>query len=147
MARTSFNKRELEKKKQHKREEKNKRKEERKLAGGSGSFEDMIAYVDENGVITSTPPDPFNKKEVIAENISVSTPKQEDIVIPVYIGIVEHFNTEKGYGFIRETGGAGEKFFFHVSDTNGNIEERSTVSFELERGLKGMVAVRITIVK
>jgi len=147
MARTSFNKRELEKKKQQKREEKSKRKEERKLTGGSGSFEDMIAYVDENGVITSTPPDPFNKKEVIAENISVSTPKQEDIVIPVYIGIVEHFNTDKGYGFIRETGGSSEKFFFHVSDTNGDVQEGSAVSFELERGLKGMVAVRVTIVK
>lgn len=147
MARTSFNKRELEKKKQQKREEKNKRKEERKLSGGSGSFEDMIAYVDENGVITSTPPDPLNKKEVLAENISVSTPKQEDIVIPVYIGIVEHFNTDKGYGFIRETGDNSEKFFFHVSDTNGDLEEGTTVSFELERGQKGMVAVRINKAK
>lgn len=143
MARTSFNKRELEKKKQQKREEKQKRKEVRKGAGGSGSFEDMIAYVDENGVITSTPPDPFNKKEVIAESISVSTPKQEDIVIPILIGIVEHFNTEKGYGFIRETGGASEKFFFHISDTDGNIQEGAAVSFELERGQKGMVAVNI----
>ncbi len=115
MARTSFNKRELEKKKQQKREEKNKRKEERKLAGSSGSFEDMIAYVDENGVITSTPPDLLNKKEIKAESISVSTPKQEDIVIPIFIGIVEHFNTEKVYGLIRETGGSYEKYFFHIT--------------------------------
>ena len=53
----SFNKRELQKKKAQKKEEKLKRKEERKASGGNGSFEDMIAYVDENGVIIDTPPD------------------------------------------------------------------------------------------
>jgi hypothetical protein len=47
----SSNKRELEKKKQSKRLEKQKRKEERK-ANGTSSFEDMIAYVDENGMLT-----------------------------------------------------------------------------------------------
>ncbi len=47
----SFNKRDLEKKKELKKQEKLKRKEERKANAGSGSFEDMIAYVDENGVI------------------------------------------------------------------------------------------------
>lgn len=51
----SFNKRELQKKKEQKKQEKLKRKEERK-ASASGSFDDMIAYVDENGMITDTPP-------------------------------------------------------------------------------------------
>ena len=36
--------------------EKPKKKEEKKLSGKASSFEDMIAYVDENGVISSTPP-------------------------------------------------------------------------------------------
>ena len=44
----SFGKRENEKKKQAKRLEKQKRKEERQ-ATGTSSFDDMIAYVDENG--------------------------------------------------------------------------------------------------
>ena len=47
-------KRENEKKRIAKREEKLKKKENKKLSGSSNSFEDMIAYVDENGMITST---------------------------------------------------------------------------------------------
>lgn len=52
----SFNKREVEKKKRSKKLEKQKRKEERK-SSGTRSFDDMIAYVDENGMITDTPPE------------------------------------------------------------------------------------------
>ena len=48
----SFGKRENEKKKQARRVEKQNRKEERKSSGKATSFEDMIAYVDENGMIT-----------------------------------------------------------------------------------------------
>ena len=44
----SFTKRDLEKKKQEKRLAKQQKKEERK-SNGTSSFEDMIAYVDENG--------------------------------------------------------------------------------------------------
>ena len=46
--------RDREKAKQSKREEKQKRKEER-LSSGSRSFEEMLAYVDENGILHSTP--------------------------------------------------------------------------------------------
>ncbi len=58
-------KRENEKKRLAKREEKLKKKESKKLSGSSNSFEDMIAYVDENGMITSTPPAEDIKKEEI----------------------------------------------------------------------------------
>ena len=60
----TFGKKELEKKKLKKRKEKEARKEERKASGGSQSFEDMLVYVDENGQLTSTPPDPTKKVEV-----------------------------------------------------------------------------------
>ena len=49
----TYNKRENEKKKQARRAEKQKKKEDRKLLGKANSFDDMIAYVDENGMITS----------------------------------------------------------------------------------------------
>ena len=52
----SFSKRELEKKKQGKKLEKQQRKEERKANRGGSSLDDMIAYVDANGMITDTPP-------------------------------------------------------------------------------------------
>ena len=98
-----MNKKELEKKKQSKKQEKQKRKDIRKSTSGSKSFEDMIAYVDENGMIADTPPDPTRKKEKIeAESIAISTPKKEDIEYTPLNGRVEYFNTEKGYGFIKD---------------------------------------------
>ena len=142
----SFNKKELEKKKQTKKLEKQKRKEERKTSGNGKSFDDMIAYVNENGEITSTPPDPTKKHAVVAENIAVSTPKKEDIVDPVNKGRVEHFNQEKGYGFIKDLHSV-EKYFFHINNTNEPIKEKDLVTFELERGKKGMSAININIVK
>jgi Cold shock proteins len=141
----SFNKREQEKKKEQKRQEKLKRKEERKANGGSTSFEDMIAYVDENGVITSTPPDQTSKQKVDIEDIAISTPKKEDLEDPILKGRVEYFNPDKGYGFIKHTGSM-DKYFFHVSSAPASITEGNMVTFELERGQKGMNAVRIALV-
>ena len=39
----------------------------------------MIAYVDENGRLLDTPPDPLKKQKVDIESITVSTPKQEEV--------------------------------------------------------------------
>lgn len=141
----SFNKRELEKKKEQKRKEKQQRKEERK-AGGVSSFDEMIAYVDENGVITDTPPNPDKKQEVDLDNIAVSTPKKEEMEEVVWKGRVEHFNSDKGYGFIKNLSNT-DKYFFHVSNAPVNITEGNIVTFELERGEKGMNAVRIVLAK
>jgi cold shock CspA family protein len=139
----SFNKREIEKNKQQKRKEKQQKREERKN-NPTDSFDDMIAYVDENGVITSTPPDLGNKEKVEIEDIVISTPKKEEIEDPVLKGRVEYFNPEKGYGFIKHTGSM-DKYFFHVSNAPSSIAEGNMVTFELERGQKGMNAVRITL--
>jgi len=141
-----LNKKESEKKKQNKKLEKEKRKEKNKANSGSGSLDDMIAYVDENGVISDTPPDPFKKQKVIAESIAVSTPKQEEIEDPVLKGRVEYFNSDKGFGFIKDIDSM-EKYFFHINNAPASIAEGNTVIFELERGLKGMNAVNITLTK
>jgi cold shock CspA family protein len=136
----SSNKRELEKKREQKRVDKQKRKEARKANSGDNSFENMIAYVDENGLISDQVPD---KKSVVnAEDIAVSTlPKQKEELVPLK-GRVEHFNQSKGYGFIKDLGST-EKYFFHISDAFPDITEGSKVGFELEKGRKGMNAVRI----
>src|SRR5574344_529871 len=100
----SSNKKELEKRKQSKRLEKQKRKEERK-ASGTSSFDDMIAYVDANGNITDTPPELNENEEISADSIEVSVPKKEEVEEdPIKKGIVEFFNAEKGFGFIKELG-------------------------------------------
>ncbi|MDR0687980.1 MAG: cold shock domain-containing protein [Prevotellaceae bacterium] len=137
----SSNKREVQKKKEQKRKDKQKRKEERK-ANSSGSLDDMIAYVDENGVITDTPPDPVKRQEVEIESIAVSTPKKENVAEVTLTGRVEFFNSSKGYGFIKSTADTNQ-YFFHISNAPANIAEGNMVTFELERGERGLNAVRI----
>ena len=142
----SFNKRENEKKKAAKRQEKQKRKEERKMSGTS-SMDDMIAYVDENGNITSTPPEERPKEAIKLEDIAVSTPKKEDMgedESSALKGRVEHFNPSKGYGFIKNLNNT-DKYFFHISNAPQNINEGNIVTFETERGPKGMNAVNIQL--
>lgn len=70
----SFSKREKEKNKLQKRREKEERKEERKAHSSKGkSFEEMLAYVDENGNITSTPPDPDKKVRFDAGDVRIDS--------------------------------------------------------------------------
>ncbi|MDB0002194.1 cold shock domain-containing protein, partial [Salibacteraceae bacterium] len=57
-------------------------------------------------------------------------------------GKVEFFNDSKGFGFIKETD-TQEKYFVHVSELIDNIQEGDSVEFEVERGPKGMNAVRV----
>lgn len=145
MARSvTVDKRENEKKRLAKRAEKQKKKEEKKLSPKANSFEDMIAYVDENGVITSTPPTENGKKEEIKqEEILISVPKKEKEEPVVLRGKIDFFNTSKGFGFIKELSN-GERYFFHVNNVlSSELNEGNIVTFDLERGLKGMNAINI----
>jgi len=136
-------KRENEKKRLAKREEKLKKKESRKLSGTS-SFDDMIAYVDENGMITSIPPtDDIKKEEINPDEIIIATPKKEPVILR---GRVEFFNESRGFGFIKDLSGV-DKYFFHVNNAVPGIAENDIVTFDLERGVKGMNAVNICLEK
>jgi len=143
-SKATFNKRDKEKKRLQKREEKQLKKEERKANAGSGSFESMLAYVDENGQLTSTPPDPTKRVEVDAESIELGVPRrlESDEVPAERIGKVDFFDSTKGFGFIKEDG-TQERFFVHVSGLQEEVREGEKVGFEVERGLKGMNAVRV----
>lgn len=140
----SSGKRDNEKKRQSKRLEKQKRKEDRKTNSSKGaSLEEMFAYVDENGQITSTPPELQKKEEIDLDSIVISTPKKtesdEDLVLK---GRVERFIEQKGYGFIKDLS-SGNKYFFHISAAPQTIGEGDKVLFELERGPRDMNAVNI----
>lgn len=142
----SFNKREVEKRKQEKRKEKQQRKEERKN-NPTNSFEDMIAYVDVNGVITDTPPDLTDKSTVDIEDIEISVPKKTEAdVVEDFTGRVEYFDQTKGFGFIKDRASVN-KYFFHKSNADADIKENNIVSFKLERGARGMNAVEVKIAK
>ena len=107
----------------------------------------MIAYVDENGMITSTPPaENVKKEEINPDEIIIATPKKEDEEPVILRGRVEFFNEARGFGFIKDLAG-GDKYFFHVNNVVGNISEGNIVTFDLERGVKGMNAVNICLEK
>jgi cold shock CspA family protein len=144
----TWNKKETEKKKQKKRQDKEQKKEERRANNKEGkSFEDMIAYIDENGNITSTPPDPMKKKVIRAEDIEIGVPKQANISQRDVVrkGIVTFFNDSKGYGFIKDLE-TQESVFVHVNGLTQLIKENNKVSFEVEMGQKGPIAVNVKIV-
>lgn len=54
----SFLKKQLEQKRQKKKKEKEERKQQRHENSTSGNLENMLAYVDADGNITSSPPPP-----------------------------------------------------------------------------------------
>jgi cold shock CspA family protein len=137
----TFGKKEREKKRLKKKKDKLLRKEERK-AGGQDS---MFVYVDEFGQLTDTPPDPTKKIKVDASTIEIGIPKKEDRAVEEEVakeGKVSFFDTSKGFGFIIDSN-TQEKHFVHVSGLIDTVVENDKVTFELERGLKGMNAVRV----
>ncbi len=139
----SFNKKEKEKRRLKKKKDKQQKREERKISSEGGGLDNMIAYVDENGNITDTQPDPTRKKKIDAKSIEIGIPKKEAVeTISIRKGRVEFFNDSKGFGFIKELG-TQEKYFVHANGLMEEIMENDMVTFELERGLKGMNAVRV----
>jgi len=61
-------------------------------------------------------------------------------------GTVKFFNSEKGFGFIKNANG-GEDIFVHATGLVDEVKENDEVEFELQQGRKGMNAVNVTLVK
>ncbi len=141
----TFSKKEKEKKRIAKRKNKEEKKEERKANNLSGKgLDDMMAYVDENGELVDTPPDPNNKVEVNLADIQIGIPKEEDRE-PVEVirkGIVSFFNEAKGYGFIRDLK-SQESIFVHINALKEPLKENNKVTFEVTKGPKGLTAINV----
>ena len=138
-------KKEKEKKKQKDKREKEEKREQRKANNNKGKGLDaMLAYVDENGDLSATPPDPKKKKEVNLESIQLGAAKREaiDPADLIRTGVVTFFNTAKGYGFITDLK-SQESVFVHVNQLKESIQERDKVTFEVEMGPKGASAVSV----
>jgi cold shock CspA family protein len=140
----TFSKKEREKKRLKKKKDKEEKKEERQANAKKGqSLEDMIAYVDEDGNITSTPPDPRKKKTVNTEDIQLGASKHEvEEVEIIRQGVVTFFNEQKGYGFIRDLK-TQDSIFVHINELTTPIKENDKVTFEIEIRQKGPSAVAV----
>jgi len=141
----SFNKKEREKKRQKRKKEKAERKEQKKLEGKKGP---EFMYLDADGNLTTTPPDPTVKKEEInLEDIQISVPKSEKTEGSNFIknGIVKFFNTEKGYGFITDIN-TKDSIFVHIDSCNQEIKQNDKVTYEVGKGNKGPVALDVKVV-
>lgn len=138
----TFSKKEKETKRLKKRQEKEEKRDQRK-AEGKRSFEDMIAYVDEFGNLTSTPPDPKLRTELKLEDIQLGArieTEEEASALPT--GRVTYYNDEKGYGFIKHQV-TKESLFFHVDNVNGKVQVGDMVAFQVGAGSKGPVATAV----
>jgi cold shock CspA family protein len=141
----TFAKKEKEKKKLKQRQDKQEKMEERKANEKKGkSLEEMMAYIDENGNISSTPPDPRKKKVFKQEDMQIGVPKQEEPSEADLIrtGVVTFFNDAKGFGFIKDLI-TQESVFIHVNQLQEPIKENEKVTFEVEMGPKGPSAINV----
>lgn len=143
----TYSKKEKEKKKIAQRKEKEEKKQERKANAVKGGLDTMMAYVDENGNITDSPPDPTKKLVFNVEDMQLGATKIETVVEePNRTGTVTFFNDAKGFGFIKDAVNQ-ESLFVHANQLNEQIKENDKVSFNTERGQKGMVAINVSKIK
>lgn len=144
----TFNKKEVRNKKEKKRLEKEKKKLARKESEKKSGLDEMIAYVDENGMISSAPPDPTKKKEIKLEDIEIGIPNREAVEDedPIRKGVVTFYNDSKGFGFIRDLE-TQESVFVHVNNLLEEISEDNVVSFEKVMGPKGPAATQVKLFK
>ncbi len=142
----TFNKKEVRNKKEKKRKEKEAKRAKKKMEGKKSSFDDMIAYVDEFGMITSTPPDPDKKTVIAAEDIELTITKNNPANAPGFVrkGVVTFFNESKGYGFIRDLD-SHQSIFVHVNCLQEPIKENNVVVFEIGKGAKGPAAMNVKL--
>jgi CspA family cold shock protein len=61
-------------------------------------------------------------------------------------GVVKFFNNSKGFGFIKPSD-SSEDIFVHQSGLIDEIRENDKVQFEVEKGKKGLNAVKVQVIQ
>ncbi len=59
-------------------------------------------------------------------------------------GTVKFFNEAKGFGFIKPNDGSGD-VFVHASGIAGDLRENDKVTYDLQDGKKGPMAVNVKV--
>jgi cold shock CspA family protein len=143
----TYNKKEVRNKKEKKRKDKEKKRLDRKAnSKGSSGFDDMIAYVDENGRISSTPPLQKNT-EIDPDDIEVAVPRRQpgEKENPIRKGVVTFFDDSKGFGFIKDIANQNS-IFVHANGLIDRIKEKDKVEFLIEPGNRGPMATNVKLV-
>jgi cold shock CspA family protein len=144
----SWNKKERQKMKVKQRQDKAQKMQERKENAQKGkSLDSMMAYVDENGNLSNTPPDRRKKVEIRVEDIEIGVPKYTPPTAEELMrsGKITFFNHDKGFGFIKDQL-SQESVFVHVNNlSGGSVKENDKVSFEIEMGPRGANAVNVKV--
>lgn len=137
----SSGKKNIAQKKKKKRQDKIEKMEERRLISKKGKpLQDMLAYVDANGVITDTPPDPEALKKARESDMFVM--QAENGGAGVRNGTVQFFDSEKGFGFILDEQTKG-RIFFHFSMLEEPVLVNDAVEFIIKPGQRGPAAENI----
>ncbi|WP_437918874.1 cold-shock protein [Sphingobacterium sp. LRF_L2] len=136
----TFKKKETAKKKLQKKQEKQERRESNKANNDKGkSLEEMFAYVDEFGNISSTPPTQTYKF------------KEEDLHRPVvseddYLyGKVSYYNETGHYGFIRDNE-SGETVYFNDNLAGMVLKLNQKVKYKSRRSKQGNQISEVEII-
>ena len=142
----TWNKKEREKKRLARKKEKEEKKKERQESSKDTSLNGMMAYIDENGNISDTPPDPRKMREFKLEDIEIAVPKQVamDPADLIRKGTITFFNDTKGFGFIKDHV-TQESVFVHINNLQDQVSENSKVIFEVEMGPKGANAINVKL--
>jgi cold shock CspA family protein len=141
----TINKKNKEKQRLKERQDKAEKMQERKANAKKGkSLDEMMAYLDENGNLSSTPPDPRKAKVFRQEDMQTSIPKLEERPAEELLrtGVVNFFNDAKGFGFIKD-GLNGQSVFVHANQLTERITDNDKVSYEVQMGHKGLNAINV----
>ena len=93
-------------------------------------------------------PDPNKKKTVVnLEDIQIGVAKQEPINPADLLrkGTITFFNDSKGFGFIKDHI-SQESVFVHINNLVDRVTEGDKVSFETEKGPKGLSAIKVRLI-
>lgn len=133
----STSKKEKNKKRALKKIEKLNKRESRKGNNNKGkSLEEMIVYVDVLGNFTDVPPHLQNKEEDLLK-------REQEVEKDYYIlGVVDNYNVNKGFGFIKILN-SNEKVFFHFKESKEQLQTGDNVEFKKAFSEKGYRATQI----
>ena len=134
----TFRKKEIAKKKLQKRKEKEEKRANRDDNNDKGkSFEEMFAYVDENGNISDKPP--VKKYEFKEEDLI--RPEVEDVYS---FGKVSFYNEAGQYGFIRDNE-TRENVYFNFKILGFVLEQNQQVKFKAISSKQGLQVKEVIV--